>query len=99
MPTLIRLIIVLIFLGGLAFGGMVALTAMVKPGEKEIRVRIPTRDLMAGSEEGGGAPDIRDSLPAPRITDPAPGTDPTALPSAPAPSNANQSAPDMSTFE
>jgi hypothetical protein len=98
MPTLIRLIIILIFLGGLAFGGMVALTAVVKPGEKEIRVRIPTRDLMQGAEEGG-APDIRDALPAPRITDPQPGTDPAALPSAPAPSDPSQPAPDMSTFE
>ena len=98
MPTLIRLIIILIFLGGLAFGGMVALTAMVKPGEKEIRVRIPTRDLMQGAEEGAGVPDIRDALPAPRITDPEPGAD-TALPSVPAPTNPNQPAPDMSTFE
>ena len=99
MPTLIRLIIILIFLGGLAFGGMVALTAMVKPGEKEIRVRIPTRDLMQGAEEGAGVPDIRDALPAPRITDPEPGADPAALPAAPAPSNPNQPAPDMSSFE
>ena len=98
MPSLIRLIIILIFLGGLAFGGMVALTAVVKPGEKEIRVRIPTRDLMQGGENGT-APDIRDALPAPRITDPEPGTAPAELPSAPAPSTSNQPAPDMSTFE
>ena len=98
MPTLIRLIIVLIFLGGLAFGGMVALTAVVKPGEKEIRVRIPTRDLMQGGENGT-TPDIRDALPAPRITDPEAGTTPTELPSAPAPSTSSQPPPDMSTFE
>ena len=41
MPTLIRLLIFLIFLGGLAFGGMVALTAVVDPGEKEFRVPHP----------------------------------------------------------
>jgi hypothetical protein len=98
MPTLIRLIIILIFLGGLAFGGMVVLTAVVQPGEKEIRTRIPARDLMQGAEEGG-APDIRDALPAPRITDPEPGTNPAALPSPPASSNSSQPAPDMSSFE
>jgi hypothetical protein len=99
MPSLIRLVIILIFLGGLAFGGMVALTAVVDPGEKEIRVRIPTRDLMAGAGENGGPGNLRDQLPAPRVTAPDPAA--TALPEGPAPSApaSNQPAPDMSTFE
>ena len=47
MPTLIRLIVILAVLVGLAYGGMFALVATVDPGEKEITVRIPTRDLVA----------------------------------------------------
>lgn len=46
MPTLIRLIIGLAFLAGLAYAAMFALTVMVDPGEKEITVRIPARDLV-----------------------------------------------------
>ncbi len=45
MPTLIRLLILLLVLAGLAFAGMIALTIMVDPGQKEVRVRIPSRDL------------------------------------------------------
>ena len=52
MPTLIRLIAVLMFLGGLVFAGMFVLSATVDPGEREIRVRIPSRDLMMTSEDG-----------------------------------------------
>lgn len=47
MPTLIRMIIALLFLGGLGLAAMVALTVFVDPGEKEITVRIPARDLVA----------------------------------------------------
>lgn len=46
MPTLIRLIIVLLFLAGLAYGGMVALVFFVDPDPREITVRIPARDLL-----------------------------------------------------
>lgn len=45
MPSLFRLLIVLLFLGGLVFGGMVALTAFVEPVEKDVTVRIPARNL------------------------------------------------------
>ncbi|NOZ33441.1 MAG: histidine kinase [Alphaproteobacteria bacterium] len=45
MPTLIRLFVLLAILGGVAFGGMVALTVFVKPGQEEITQRIPARDL------------------------------------------------------
>ena len=50
MPTLIRLLVVLVVLVGLAYGGMFALVAAVDPGEKEITIRIPTRDLIAAPE-------------------------------------------------
>ena len=90
MPTLIRLIVALLFLGGLAFAGMFALSALVVPNEKEIRVRIPARDLMGTSESGSPA-DLRDQLPAPTVT--------TEDPATPPPANTNQPPPDMSTFE
>jgi hypothetical protein len=60
MPTLIRLLIVLIVLGGLGLAGMVALTVMVDPGEKDITIKIPARDLVAPSS----ALDLN-NLPAP----------------------------------
>jgi hypothetical protein len=49
MPTLIRLIVLLAILAGLAFGAMVALTIFVDPGEREMSVRIPARDLVPGA--------------------------------------------------
>lgn len=70
MPTLIRLIIVLLFLAGLAYAGMFALVAFVEPTQKEQTIRIPTRDLL-----GGGAP----ALPGQA----APAEAPTSEPAAP----------------
>jgi len=49
MPTLIRLFIVLLVLAGLAFAGMIALTIMVDPGEKDITIKIPPRELQPPS--------------------------------------------------
>ena len=46
MPSLIRLLIVLIVLAGLGFAGMIALTVMVDPGEKDVTIKIPARDLV-----------------------------------------------------
>ena len=46
MPTLIRLIFALIFLGILGFAGLFALTIFVDPGQKQITVKIPPRDLV-----------------------------------------------------
>jgi hypothetical protein len=46
MPTLIRLIIALLFLGALGFAGMFALVVFVDPGQKQIVVKIPQRDLV-----------------------------------------------------
>src|SRR5689334_3317145 len=60
MPTLIRLFLVLVFLGGLGFAGMIALTVMVDPGEKDVTIKIPARDLVAPS-----APIDLNNLPAP----------------------------------
>lgn len=45
MPTLIRLIVALLFLAGLVFGGLFALIVFVDPGQKEITVKIPAREL------------------------------------------------------
>lgn len=67
MPTLIRLLVFLLVLAGLAFGGMVALTAVVDPGEREMRVRIPARDLML-TDDAGASRNLRDQLPAPTVT-------------------------------
>lgn len=60
MPTLLRFLVVLIVLGGLGFAGMIALTVMVDPGEKDITIRIPARDLTTPS-----APLDLNNLPAP----------------------------------
>lgn len=50
MPTLIRLVVILLVLAGLAYGGMFALIAMVEPTEKEVTIRIPARDLIQSPE-------------------------------------------------
>jgi hypothetical protein len=64
MPTLIRLFLVLAVLAGLGFAGMIALTVMVDPGEKDITIKIPARELVPSS---GGPADVIDlnNLPAP----------------------------------
>jgi hypothetical protein len=63
MPTLIRLFLVLVFLGGLGFAGMIALTVMVDPGEKDITIKIPARELVPAGG-GGDLIDVND-LPDP----------------------------------
>ncbi len=45
MPSLIRFLITLLFLGALVYGGMFALSVLVEPREKEVSVRVPARDL------------------------------------------------------
>jgi hypothetical protein len=62
MPTLIRLFLVLAVLAGLGFAGMIALTAMVDPGEKDITLKIPARELVA--TDPADVIDVND-LPAP----------------------------------
>lgn len=46
MPTLIRLLVLLLILGGLAYGAMFALVMTVEPPDKQVTIRIPTRDLV-----------------------------------------------------
>jgi len=60
MPTLIRLFLFLIFIVGLGFAGMIALTVMVDPGEKDITIKIPARELTPASQ-----PIDLNNLPAP----------------------------------
>lgn len=101
MPTLIRLLVFLLILAGLGFGAMVGLTAVVDPGQKEMRVRIPASDLMMTNESGAPVT-LRDQLPSPKVTEPGAETAPAlATPPAPStpPSTSSGPAPDMSTFE
>jgi hypothetical protein len=63
MPTLIRLLVVLIILGVLGFAGMLALTIMVDPGEKDITIKIPARELVPTTS--ASAPLDVNNLPAP----------------------------------
>lgn len=46
MPTLIRLVISLLFLVGLVYVGMFVLVAYVEPKPKPVTIRIPTRELL-----------------------------------------------------
>ncbi len=46
MPSLIRFVVFVLFLGALGFGSMIGLTAFVEPEDKEVSVRLPTRDLL-----------------------------------------------------
>lgn len=76
MPTLIRLFVVLAVLGGLGFAGMIALTVMVDPGEKDITIKIPARELVPAAGGPGGAIDLND-LPAPVNVAPRASSEPT----------------------
>ena len=60
MPTLVRLFVILIVLAVLVGAGMLALTVFVDPGEKDITIKIPTRELVAPP-----APLDVNNLPAP----------------------------------
>src|SRR3569623_3092321 len=95
MPTLIRLLIVLIVLGGLGLAGMIALTVMVDPGEKDITIKIPARDLVAPSS----ALDLN-NLPAPVIVAPKGDASATAsgASSAPQISAVTSAAPDLASI-
>ena len=50
MPTLIRLLVLLLVLVGIAYGAMFALVALVDPGEEEVSIRIPARNLLPAPE-------------------------------------------------
>jgi hypothetical protein len=65
MPSLIRLIIFLLFLAGIGYGAMFALVAFVEPGQKEVTVRIPARDLFNEPDRSpAGAADDTEATPA-----------------------------------
>jgi hypothetical protein len=84
MPTLIRLIVVLLVLAGIAFGAMFALVATVTPREKQVTVRIPARDLVPSAAND---PLVRREIDTSRPTTPveAPAVAPAAeTPAAPA---------------
>jgi len=70
MPTLIRLIVALLFLGGLGFAGLFALTVFVDPGQKQITVKIPTRDMVLTPVVAQPAPAVAEAAPAPATDDP-----------------------------
>jgi hypothetical protein len=64
MPSLIRFLIILLFLAGLVYAGMFALVTFVEPTPKEVSQRIPTRELLGESE----ATRPGTSLPQPNVT-------------------------------
>lgn len=70
MPTLIRLIITLLFLAGLVYAGMFVLVAFVEPKPKEVTIRIPARDLLNES-----APGTAGTVEPPSLVTPAPPVD------------------------
>jgi hypothetical protein len=83
MPTLIRLVVILLVLVGLAYGAMFGLVAIVDPGEKDVTVRIPARDLVASPER---APVVRREIDTTRAAPAAqPSTPVSAAEPAPAP--------------
>jgi len=91
MPTLIRLFIVLIVLAGLGFAGMVGLTMMVDPGEKDITIKIPARELVPAQ-----SPDIIDVNDLPAPVNVAPRDESSA---ASVPSSAEADASDIQTID
>ncbi len=86
MPTLIRLFLVLVVLAGLGFAGMFALTMVVDPGEKDITIKIPARELIPA--EAPDSIDVND-LPAP--VNVAPRASSEAAPSSEAPAEGGES--------
>lgn len=87
MPTLIRLFVVLIVLASLGFAGMFALTVFVDPGEKDVTVKIPARELIP--VENPQVIDVND-LPAPVNVVPRASSEPSVAPDAPsAPTDAS----------
>ena len=95
MPTLIRLVVILLVLVGLAYGGMFALVAAVDPGEKDITIRIPTRDLVAAPER---TPLVRREINTSRTADSPPPAEPAAADPAPAEAAAGDAGGDVRTL-
>jgi hypothetical protein len=81
MPTLIRLVVILLVLAGLAYGAMFALVIMVQPNEKEVTVRIPARDLLPSPER---VPLVQREIDTSRTVNPQPPQEPAQQEPAPA---------------
>lgn len=83
MPTLIRLIVILLVLVGIGYGAMFALTVFVQPRQKDVTIRIPARDLVPQPNRD---PLVRREIDTSRSTTPAPA--PAAEPAEPSPAPA-----------
>jgi hypothetical protein len=103
MPTLIRLIVVLLVLAGIAFGAMFALVATVNPRDKQVTIRIPARDLVpTAANDPLVRREIDTSRPTPPLDTPAiepvvPAETPVAPTDAPADNGENKG--DVVTLE
>ncbi len=45
MPSLIRFLVVIGIIGGLVYGGMLALALTVEPNKREMRIKIPSKRI------------------------------------------------------
>lgn len=83
MPTLIRLLVVLLVLAGIVFGAMFALVATVNPRDKQVTIRIPARELVPSAAND---PLVRREIDTSRPTTPveAPAAETPATPAVPA---------------
>lgn len=81
MPTLIRLLVVLLVLAGIVFGAMFALVATVNPRDKQVTIRIPARELVPSAAND---PLVRREIDTSRPTTPvaAPAAETPAVPAA-----------------
>lgn len=97
MPTLIRLIVVLLVLAGIAFGAMFALVATVTPRDKQVTIRIPARDLVPS---GTNDPLVRREIDTSRpVTPAAPADEVPAVETPVPPAAVGEDAGDVVTVE
>ena len=95
MPTLIRLLVVLLVLAGIAFGAMFALVAAVTPRDKQVTIRIPARELVPSAAD---EPLVRREIDTSRPAAPAETPASPAVP-AEAPADNGQNQGDVVTVE
>jgi hypothetical protein len=96
MPTLIRLLVILLVLAGVVYGAMWGLVMLVPVPEKQVTIRIPARDLVASPEAG---PIVRREIDTSRPVTPATVPDVPAVvqPAEPPAAPAALAAPETST--
>jgi hypothetical protein len=100
MPTLIRLLVVLLVLAGIAFGAMFALVATVTPRDKQVTIRIPARDLVpSATNDPLVRREIDTSRPAIPVEAPAAETPATPTVPADAPADNGENQGDVVTVE